>query len=72
MEKPSEWSPSERLRVIERILYRIGAERLNIDRRSRLINLALDVASGAPELIDRKWPEVCGYLGKGEADGMTF
>ena len=58
--------------MIRRILYRISAERLNVERRSRLISFALDVADGAPELLDRRWIEMESILRTETPKGMTW
>ncbi|MDA7657265.1 hypothetical protein N8737_01050 [Verrucomicrobia bacterium] len=72
VEKPIGWSDRERIGMIRRLLYRISAERLNVERRSRLISFALDVADGAPELLDRRWLEMECILRAGEPKGMTW
>ena len=72
IDKPEDWSDRERIKLIERLLYRISAERLNIDRRARLINLALDMATGAPELLDRRWIEMVPLLIVEDPKGMSW
>lgn len=72
VERPLEWNDRERIELIERLLHRINAERLNIDRRARLINLALDVARAAPEMLDRRWLDLVRLLEFGEPKGMTW
>jgi hypothetical protein len=72
IEKPSGWNNRERIGMIRRILYRISAERLNVERRSRLISFALDVADGAPELLDRRWIEMESILRTETPKGMTW
>ena len=72
VEKPIGWSDQERIGMIRRLLYRISAERLNVERRSRLISFALDVADGAPELLDRRWLEMESILRTGDPKGMTW
>ncbi len=54
------------------MLYRISAERLNIDRRARLINIALDLAGGAPELLDRRWLEMAPLLIVEDPKGLSW
>lgn len=72
IEKPSGWNDRERIGMIRRLLYRISAERLNVERRSRLISFALDVADGAPELLDRRWIEMESILRTEIPKGMTW
>ena len=72
IEKPDGWTDRERIEMIERLLYRISAERLNIDRRARLINAALDVAGAAPELLDRRWLEIVPFLSVEEPKGLSW
>ena len=70
--KPGKWSAEERIRLIEGLLYRISAERLNMQRRARLIRYALDVAGGAPDLLDRRWSEIVCLLDVEESKGMNW
>ena len=72
VERPMEWNDRERIELIERLLHRINAERLNVERRARLINLALDVAQAAPEMLDRRWLDLVRLLQVGEPKGMTL
>jgi hypothetical protein len=71
VEKPIGWNDRDRIGMIRRLLYRISAERLNVERRSRLISFALDVADGAPELLDRRWLEIESILETEGPSGMT-
>ena len=72
IQKPTEWTDRERIRLMERLLYRISAERINVERRARLIRYALDVAAAAPETLDRRWIELSSPLEVEDSRGLSW